>query len=454
MCSLLILNSKTLIALISRFRHFLNLIISLDFKLDLGEIKMSDIVELFRSYSNKKISENLLRELKSFKNNWIKKRESHINFLGGNLLGPDEIIFSDADRITYFDIIGIYEPKELAVDILKLKDIKDLKIKAESEGKKGERKVSFDEFNLSIIWLCHEFSLLYKDNIKKYHEAVDLIYFIYAVKVFGSRYILFFSKYSLDVDTAKIAYEKLSGKFLIKKYDNWDKVIQHLGKKLYSTDDSGFDSRVRNMNTLDSLYIAQDLHGSITSIFKNIYAEIDLVKKAGEKLRTTSSVDTTGDEDQIRDILDSPVSYVEYMKNIVVSQASFVDFAVVDIITAIYPKINDKIFKQTLTAISMYALEDKNINEYFIEMPILLSIEYLGSSSGNNYTSNIESVVVALKNYWSSSSVKQKDVNTTKDNIRKFLEKNTTYTSKHIVSNMVLAIIMYIFIKAVRRDKL
>jgi hypothetical protein len=91
----------------------LNLIISLDFKLDLGEIKMSDIVELFRSYSNKKISENLLRELKSFKNNWIKKRESHINFLGGNLLGPDEIIFSDADRITYFDIIGIYEPKEL-----------------------------------------------------------------------------------------------------------------------------------------------------------------------------------------------------------------------------------------------------------------------------------------------------------------------------------------------------
>ena len=87
-------------------------------------------------------------------------------------------------------------------------------------------------------------------------------------------------------------------------------------------------------------------------------------------------------------------------------------------------------------------------------MPILLSIEYLGSSSGNNYTSNIESVVVALKNYWSSSSVKQKDVTKTKDNIRKFLEKNTTYTSKHIVSNMVLAIIMYVFIIAVRRDKL
>ena len=80
MCSLLILNSKTLIALISRFRHFLNLTISLDFKLDLGEIKMSDIVELFRSYSNKKISENLLRELKSFKNNWIKKPGELRNF--------------------------------------------------------------------------------------------------------------------------------------------------------------------------------------------------------------------------------------------------------------------------------------------------------------------------------------------------------------------------------------
>lgn len=414
---------------------------------------MSDIVELFRSYS-KTIDERLLRELKNFKNNWIKKRESHINFLGGNLLGPYEIIFSDADRTTYFDILGIYDFKELGQDILKLKDILDIKKKAEKEGKGGDRKVSFDVFNLSIIWLCHEYSIIFKNDIKKYQEAVDLIYFIYAAKVFGSRYILFFSNYSLDVETAKAVYEKLSGKFLIKKYDNWDRVINHLGKKLYSTEDSGFDSKVRNMNTIDSLYIAQDLHGSVTSIFKNIFEVIVEVKKSGEKLRTTSSVDTTGDEDQIRDLIDSPVTYVEYMKNIVVSQTGFVDFAVVDIITDIYPKINEKIFKQTLTAISMYALEDKTINDYFIEMPILLSIEYLGSSAGSNYATNIESTVVALKNYWSSSSVKQKEVTITKDKIRKFLEKNTTYSSKHIISNMVLAIIMYVFIKAVRRDKL
>lgn len=414
---------------------------------------MSDIVELFRSYS-KTIDERLLRELKNFKNSWIKKRESHINFLGGNLLGPYEIVFSDADRITYFDILGIYDSKELGQDILSLKDIVDIKKSAERDGKKSDRKVSFDVFNLSIIWLCHEYSIIFKNNIKKYQEAVDLIYFIYAAKVFGSRYILFFSKYSLDVETAKAVYEKLSGKFLIKKYDNWDRVVNHLGKKLYSTDNSGFDSKVRNMNTIDSLYIAQDLHGSITSIFKNIFEVIVEVKKSGEKLRTTSSVDTTGDEDQIRDLIDSPVTYVEYMKNIVVSQTGFVDFAVVDIITDIYPKINEKIFKQTLTSISMYALEDKTINDYFIEMPILLSIEYLGSSTGSNYATNIESTVVALKNYWSSSSVKQKEVTVTKDKIRKFLEKNTTYSSKHIISNMVLAIIMYVFIKAVRRDKL
>lgn len=414
---------------------------------------MSDIVELFRSYS-KTIDERLLRELKNFKNNWIKKRESHINFLGGNLLGPYEIIFSDADRATYFDILGIYDFRELGQDILNLKDIVDIKKSAEKDGKKGDRKVSFDVFNLSIIWLCHEYSIIFKNDIKKYQEAVDLIYFIYAAKVFGSRYILFFSNYSLDVETAKAVYEKLSGKFLIKKYDNWDRVINHLGKKLYSKEDSGFDSKVRNMNTVDSLYIAQDLHGSITSIFKNIFEVIVEVKKSGEKLRTTSSVDTTGDEDQIRDLIDSPVTYVEYMKNIVVSQTGFVDFAVVDIITDIYPKINEKIFKQTLTSISMHALEDKTINDYFIEMPILLSIEYLGSSTGSNYITNIESTVVALKNYWSSSSVKQKEVTVTKDKIRKFLEKNTTYSSKHIISNMVLAIIMYVFIKAVRRDKL
>lgn len=414
---------------------------------------MSDIVELFRSYS-KTIDERLIRELKNFKNDWIKKRESHINFLGGNLLGPYEIIFSDADRATYFDILGINDYKELGQDILNLKDIIDIKKSAEKDGKKGDRKVSFDVFNLSIIWLCHEYSIVFKNDIKKYHEAVDLIYFIYAAKVFGSRYILFFSNYSLEVETAKAVYEKLSGKFLIKKYDNWDRVINHLGKKLYSTDDSGFDSKIKNINTIDSLYIAQDLHGSITSIYKNIFEVIMEVKKSGEKLRTTSSVDSTGEEDQVRDLLDSPVTYIEYMKNIVVSQTGFVDFAVVDIITDIYPKINEKVFKQTLTVISMYALEDKTINDYFIEMPILLSIEYLGSSSGSNYATNIESTVVALKNYWSSSSVKQKEVTVTKEKIRKFLEKNTTYTSKHIISNMVLAIIMYVFIKAVRRDKL
>lgn len=415
---------------------------------------MSDIVELFRSYS-KKIDERLIKELKNFKNDWIRKKESHINFLGGNLLGPYEIIFSDADRTTYFNILGIYDFKELGQDILKLKDIQEIKDKAMKEGKaKGDRKVSFDVFNLSILWLCHEYSIIYKNDLKKYQEAVDLIYFIYAVKVFGSRYILFFSNYSLEIETAKAVYEKLSGKFLIKKYDNWDRVINHLGKKLYSKDESGFDSRIRNLTTIDGLYMAQDLHGSITSIYKNIFEVILEVKKSGEKLRTTSSVDTTGEEDQIRDLIDSPVTYIEYMKNIVVSQTGFVDFAVVDIVVDIYPKINEKIFKQTLTAISMSALEDKTINDYFIEMPILLSIEYLGSSTGANYVANIESAVVSLKNYWSSSSVKQKEVTLTKEKIRKFLEKNTTYSSKHIISNMVLAIIMYVFIKAVRRDKL
>ena len=42
---------------------------------------MSDIVELFRSYSNKKISENLLRELKSFKNNTLYEEVTYDEFV-------------------------------------------------------------------------------------------------------------------------------------------------------------------------------------------------------------------------------------------------------------------------------------------------------------------------------------------------------------------------------------
>lgn len=400
----------------------------------------NNIVKVFREHFIKKIDDKLLKALFNFKINWLKKDENHIAFLGGNLFGPNPVIFEDNDRRMFFEIIGIDNAKELKVDI-------NIAIALKEDEK---REVASDEFNLAILWLCHEYSIYYKNDVKKYHEAVDLIYFIFAVKVFGSRYAKWFSQYKLDNDIAKVVYEKLSDKFLIKKYNNWQEVIQHLGTKLYSTEESGFDSRIKNLNTVDAMYIAADIHGSINSLIRNIYNSTLVVKASGEKIRSVSSIESNGEEETVREKIDNPIKYVTYMKDIVAIEANFIDFDVTDIVIHLFPKIKDKIFKQILQVISHSTFMHPDINEYFIEKPIVLSMDYLGTNKHLDYLDSIENTVVALKNYWSSSRIREKEAVIVKDKIRDFLKENTSYTTNHILSNIVLAVIMYVFLKAIK----
>ena len=77
-------------------------------------------------------------------------------------------------------------------------------------------------------------------------------------------------------------------------------------------------------------------------------------------------------------------------------------------------------------------------------------MEYLGSNKHLDYLDNIEKTVLSLKNYWSSSRIKEKEAIETKDKIRDFLKNNTNYTTNHILSNIVLAIIIYVFLKSIK----
>lgn len=399
---------------------------------------MDKLVSTFREHSLKKIDDKILRELFNFKSNWIKKSEHHMLFLGGNLFGPNPIVFSDNDRRIYFDIIGIDDDKELKIDIDKV------------DGIFPEREVSSDEFNLSIVWLCYEYSILFKNNEQKYRDAVDLIYFIFAVKVYGSRYAKWFNKYPLDNDTAKAVFEKLTDKFLIKSLGNWQSVIKHSGEKLYSTDQSGFDSRIKNLNAENAIYVVADIHGTINSLIKNIYNITKEVKASGDRIRSTSAFDTSGDEISLKDKIDTPLKYITYMKDIVGSEDSFIDFSITDIVIHLFPKIKDKTLKQILQVVSHSVFMSPDINKYFIEKPIILSMEYLGANKHLDYLDNIEKMLLSLKNYWSSSRIKEKEAIETKDKIRDFLKNNTTYTTNHILSNIVLAIIIYVFLKSIK----
>ena len=138
------------------------------------------------------------------------------------------------------------------------------------------------------------------------------------------------------------------------------------------------------------------------------------------------------------------------MKDIVGSEDSFIDFSITDIVIHLFPKIKDKTLKQILQVVSHSVFMSPDINKYFIEKPIILSMEYLGANKHLDYLDNIEKMLLSLKNYWSSSRIKEKEAIETKDKIRDFLKNNTTYTTNHILSNIVLAIIIYVFLKSIK----
>jgi len=336
-------------------------------------MKYHDIKEVLdKRFQGVKFDKELMNSIKTYRIGWMQKSPEYMEFLGGVLIGTAPIRYSTRDE------------DDLFVDILNLDMVS---MRSELYNVKGINKkwnISSNPYYLTLGYIIHRFST--STSIGKYkEEAIKETYLVWAYKIVGSL-IAYYFKFETTEAIAKATYEKLSNKYLIKKYSSWQELFEYRSKDLLPT--GLHNKRILNYTTDDAIYIANDVQGRIRDTIKHIYKVMLNIIEDDGSIVSTSMIEDIGETSTTTAITDRPDKLITYLNGIVT-------------------KPND--FKATLLHMSNNYYTKKQHNQLASDI-INNSINYLhGKSLHTDYSSRVMEVMKHLRGYWASSSTSTKD---------------------------------------------
>jgi len=374
-----------------------------------------------------------------FRTGWATKNNDNIEFLGSNLLGSNPIRFTALDEETLFlDILEV-DKNELKKDLHSIKGIDP------------SRAVTSNVFYLTMTYLMHGFTVS-KHIGKDRDNAVREVYYIFAYRAMSSLISHYF-KYDVERSIAVAVNEQLSNKFLIKKLGTWQKVFEYRSDAVIQP--KGLHAkRVYTYTTDDAVRIVMDLQGRIRETVKNIYLVLIDVNENNNKVKVTSLDKTDIDgESVISDIVDRPDMYIIYIKDIVYKYNDFIKDDLMHVIANILNMPNTKDLYETLTYISENSMRDIKGTGFLIEASIDIPIEYLSKQQIlSNYQSDINQILIMLKNYYTGSRVDNKDMDKVKKMLKKIYMHATGKKNKTAVSNIRVGVMLYIILRALAKN--
>lgn len=377
------------------------------------------------------------RKIQKFRIGWVNKSDIYVDFLGSNLLGVHPIRFSNVDEDLWFvDTLGI-DVTSFKYDVYNLTAIDKT------------RTVSSNVVYISIVYLMHKFINATKMR-KKLNDILEELYYVFAYRAMGSLMSWYF-KFDTDEAIAKAVYERLSNKFLIKKLGSWNAVFEYrsgdvkLPKGLHA-------KRLTSLKTVDAERAIADLQGRLRETVKNIYEVLIDVRDKNERVRSTTLIEKGDDGDGIRDQADNPSKYINYMYSIVNSQNDFVDNDIIYLLSKNIKNLDEKNLTLTLKYLANEVDVNQNDKDNFIAVTIESAISYLRIKNiTSEYNKHMLDIMEYLKNYWSSSSVKNKEIKKTKKYLFNLTNQATGKRTKWLLSTISISVMLYIFIRSVHR---
>lgn len=400
----------------------------------------NNIKDVFAHYfADTKFDAKLYKSIVGFAIGWMNKSDEYTEFLGSNLLGVHLVKFSTRDEdILFTDVLGI-PLKKLTMDIHALKDINT------------NWKVSSNPTYLTLIYMMHRFILSKDINDKDREDALIHLYYIFAYKAISSLISNGF-RHALKESIAKIAYEKLSNKYILKQKGTWNGFFNYRAQDVIPPKGIHYKDRsIVDLTTKDAIKIANDLQGRIRDTFKNIYNLImDILSKDSAGISTTSMIakDIEGTESN-KDIITRPDKYILYLKDIIHKPNDFLANDVLVIVSSIMPNLDPELLKITILNISNNNnLVDKNKHDIFSSI-IISNIKYLNDKGHNsNYMDNILDVMITLRNYWSSSRITDKVVIDIKKDLNDIVKKSIKQKTSWVITTVAIGLALYIFLRA------
>jgi len=391
---------------------------------------------MLKHFGNLKADRKLTKQLRAFRFDWIQKDPIYAEFLGSNLFGVHEIRFSRMDDDNLFvESLGV---SHIDID----NDVKDTK------GIEPSYQVSSNGILQSLIFLMHLYTVS-KLSDKDKHEGIYEVYNIFAYKVISSLYYGYFD-YQVTEPIAKTVYEKLSNKFLLKKLGSWQNVFDYRTKDVLP---KGLHyDKLKSYTTDDCVRMANDLQGRIRELVKNIYGVLVAVTKEKDYIKTSSTTQEGDDGAETKDVIERPEKYLTYARSIYSAEYDFVDYDIVYLLGDISKNLDTNEFVKTLKYLSNEVIIRPDDKDDFISVSILQTIKYINEKNiSHDYAGNIYNIINMMKGYWSSSSVKDKEVKHVKKLLYNITHKATGKKTKWLLVTISINILIYIFVRAVTK---
>lgn len=403
---------------------------------------MSDIITLKEVldelFIKTKFDKHLAALAYRFQIDFINRNEDHMRFFGGNLIGVYRIRFTELDLDRYCDDVINMDRATIRTAIKTVTTINH------------EFKISSDAMNLVWVYMIHRFlTSPYLDEKKRARAAIDVA-LVFNYRTIAALLALYF-KYPIDTDTAQAVYERLSGRYLIKKLSTWQNVFQYRAEEFTGTDSVHYKVLIDFKDDHGIVNAINDLQGRTKDTLKNIYVEFIKVKEEGLKITSSSSTMVNADGDEIvRDKVHGLESYRDYILDVLIHRDSFIRTELVNVVISVIPAVQEKAFMVLLAWMSdEMAKTHRDSIIRFVETSLTLAFNYLlRHSYVAHHSKDMVFLVSKLKGYILSSRETSGDLDEFREQGDTLVEEATKKSSKQAISSLRNGLFLYVCLRA------
>ena len=388
--------------------------------------------EVYDQYLKVKPDSNLLSNIKMFRIAWAQKNDEHIAYLGNSLIGSYRIIFSTLDENTFFEALLGLDYKEIQQELYNVKGID-----------KNMKTIS-NCFYLTCVYLMYLFTNSKYLSDKQRVEGVKEVFYVMSYKMLSSLNTHYF-KYPIDESVAKAINERMTLKFLVKRFNNWQNVIDYKSEDVLKK--GIHENRISDMsNADDATRVISDIQTKYRDMYKNHFAVLLEVNQQNERITSSSLITKTEDGEGIKDIVNRPDNYINYLKSIINYPNSFINQDLVYIVMSLFKGVDEQ---QMFTFLKYLSQEEIKEKDWIVETTIISSLEYLISKKRTkDFVKYMYEILLILKSYYSSSNTRNQDNKKLKKILQDLVKKSVKRANGSVCSKLSIASIIYIFMRS------
>ena len=381
-----------------------------------------------------KFDKHLYEKLKDFRLRFMTKNEEHQAFFGDKLLGVHILRFSSIDDINLVEDIYGLDINFCTKEIYKVKGINK------------EFKVASNFIYHLLLYTAHRFALnpdMNKDDktLEKYIKEPILIM---EYRMFSGLYSWSF-RYPFKKEIAITALKELSNKYLIKQLDSWEEFFEYRIKDFIGPK-SPYYKQLLRYKTEDAVNIIITLQTKLRSVLKNIARIMYRIKEQEESTITQEAI--FHQDGNMKEFSSGLKPMIEKTKLLFNNRLDFVDIELIRFIEKMFNNLPEGMLEKLVKyLVSDDAIKEVKKIEEIIEKSIIINYEYLNRIGIDPLDKGkVFLIITNIKNYWSSSKVKNNDMKKIKKEVYKYSLIATGRKTKWMNVANVIAFVIYIYV--------